>query len=135
MTNAAKGLYACGFASIDAYHWGVTELWHMKYFLLVIGLLAALIAALIYVPMKNGEPLLHPDKARQLLNETTKLLPSTTESKVEEELPAMYRWRDASGNWQFGQVPPIGVEAEPLQRKEVRSLSADEVRQGAPVQK
>jgi len=103
----------------------------MKYFLLVIGLLAALIAALIYVPMKNGESLLPPEKARQLLNEATGLLATADE----DELPAMYRWRDASGNWQFGQMPPVGVVAEPLEKKEVRSLSADEVRQGAPVQK
>lgn len=131
MTSAAKGLYACRFAGIEAHHWGVTELYHMKYFLLVIGLFAALIAALIYVPMKNGEPLLKPEKVRQLLNEATGLL-ATADG---DELPAMYRWRDASGNWQFGQVPPAGVVAEPLEKKEVRSLSADEVRQGVPVQK
>src|SRR5690554_7919414 len=100
------------------------SLGQMKYFLLVIGLLAALIAALIYVPMKNGESLLPPEKARQLLNEATGLLATADE----DELPAMYRWRDASGNWQFGQMPPVGVVAEPLEKKEVRSLSADEVR-------
>lgn len=101
----------------------------MKYFLLVIALAAAVLAALMYVPMENGQPLLQPDSFRQGINEATGLL----SDEQENELPAMYRWRDASGNWQFGQMPPPGVLAEPMEQKEIRTLSSEAIRQGTSV--
>lgn len=101
----------------------------MKYFLLVIALAAAVLAALLYVPMENGQPLLQPDRFRQTISEATGLFAG----EQQNELPAMYRWRDASGNWQFGQIPPPGVVAEPMEQKEIRTLSSEAVRQGTSV--
>ncbi|MEE4251362.1 MAG: DUF4124 domain-containing protein [Alcanivoracaceae bacterium] len=101
----------------------------MKYFLLVIALAAAVVAALMYVPMENGQPLLHPDRFRQGVADATGLL----SSEPQDELPAMYRWRDSSGNWQFGQVPPPGVVAEPMEQKEIRTMSPEAIRQGTSV--
>jgi hypothetical protein len=88
----------------------------MKYFFLLIALLAAVLAALMYVPMQNGQPLLNPDTLRQTLADGTALINAPEQD--EEALPAMYRWRDASGRWQFGQIPPPGVAAEPVEQKQ-----------------
>ncbi|MCC1495862.1 DUF4124 domain-containing protein [Alcanivorax sp. 1008] len=101
----------------------------MKYFLLVIALAAAVLAALMYVPMENGQPLIQPDSLRQGVSESTGLF----SAGQQDELPAMYRWRDSSGNWQFGQVPPPGVVAEPMEQKEIRTLSSEAIRQGTSV--
>lgn len=101
----------------------------MKYFLLVVGLLAAVVAALMYVPMENGQPLLQPDRARQALSDVTGLVADTDQ----DVLPVMYRWRDASGDWQFGKVPPAGVVAEPVEQKEIRTLSSEAIRRGTSV--
>ena len=101
----------------------------MKYFLLVIALAAGVLAALLYVPMENGQPLLQPDSFRQSITEATGML----SSEPQDELPAMYRWRDASGSWQFGQVPPPGVVAEPMAQQEIRTMSSEAVRQGTSV--
>jgi hypothetical protein len=100
----------------------------MKYFLLLIGLVAAVLAALMYVPLENGRPALDPDSMRQLLSESTAM---AVPAEEEEVLPAMYRWRDASGRWQYGQVPPPGVNAEPMEQKDTRTVSPEALRQGA----
>ncbi|MDF1628722.1 MAG: DUF4124 domain-containing protein [Alcanivoracaceae bacterium] len=101
----------------------------MKYFLLVIALAAAVLAALMYVPMENGQPLIQPDSLRQTVTESAGLFTD----EQQDELPAMYRWRDSSGSWQFGQVPPPGVVAEPMEQKEIRTLSSEAIRQGTSV--
>ena len=100
----------------------------MKYFLLLIGLVAAVLAALMFVPAENGRPVLNPDSMRQLLSESTSMVVPAEE---EEVLPAMYRWRDESGHWQYGQIPPPGVKAEPLEQKDTRTVSPEALRQGA----
>lgn len=99
----------------------------MKYFLLLVGLVAAVLAALMYVPAENGRPVLDPDSMRQLLSESTSMVIPAEE----EVLPAMYRWRDESGRWQYGQIPPPGVRAEPVEQKDTRTVSPDALRQGA----
>lgn len=99
----------------------------MKYFLLLIGLVIAVLAALMLVPVENGKPVLDPDSVGQLLSEST----SMVVAGEEEVLPAMYRWRDASGQWQYGQVPPPGVAAEPMEQKDTRTVSPEALRQGA----
>jgi len=100
----------------------------MKYFLLLIGLVIAVLAALMFVPAENGRPILDPDSVGQLLSESTSMV---VPGEEEEVLPAMYRWRDASGQWQYGQIPPPGVNAEPMEQKDTRTVSPEALRQGA----
>lgn len=75
--------------------------------LLLILVLAA--AFLFFYPMKNGKPLLSLDKLR------TQNLPDISLPDV--KLPTLrgdsasgqvtvYKWKDASGNWQFSNEPP-----------------------------
>jgi len=99
----------------------------MKYFLLLIGLVAAVLAALMLVPLENGRPALDPDTVRRLLSEST----SMAMQAEEEVLPAMYRWQDQAGRWQYGQIPPPGVRAEPMEQKDTRTVSPEALRQGA----
>ncbi|MFN3712340.1 MAG: DUF4124 domain-containing protein [Alcanivoracaceae bacterium] len=98
----------------------------MKYFLLVIGLLVAVAAALVLVPVKDGQPLVSFESVEKQLSEVG--LPRFGEEQ--ETLPTLYRWRDAQGQWQFGQVPPPGVVAEPVEQKNIRTLSPEQFRQG-----
>ncbi len=100
----------------------------MKYFLLLIGLLVVVLAALMYVPAENGRPVLDPDSIRQLLSDSTSIAVPADE---EEVLPAMYRWQDQAGRWQYGQIPPPGVRAEPVEQKDTRTVSPEALRQGA----
>jgi hypothetical protein len=35
----------------------------------------------------------------------------------------MYRWKDRNGNWQYGDRPPAGVQAEPVTLKETQRMN------------
>ncbi|PKM22642.1 MAG: DUF4124 domain-containing protein [Gammaproteobacteria bacterium HGW-Gammaproteobacteria-14] len=118
MTIHGSGLYACRFAANGARRDGAFS---MKYFFLVLVLIAAVIAALLYLPVDNGRPLLSPDTVKAWVE------PVDAES-APMEAPEMYRWQDSQGRWQYGSYPPAGVQAEPLAKKQVKTLSSDRVR-------
>ena len=96
----------------------------MRYLLLVIVLVALVVAGALYLPVKDGQPLLAADQLTQLV--TGAQAPAPTDSAAE-----IYRWRDASGQWQFGQIPPPGVVAEPVAPKQVQTIESERFRQGA----
>lgn len=100
----------------------------MKYFLLVVALIIALLAALMFVPVDDGKPLLSPSRVKATLEQTgVQMLDDHPDGWVDEAaLNQWYRWKDARGNWQYGDRPPPGVNAEPVEKKSVRTLSADE---------
>jgi len=99
----------------------------MRYLLVVIGLAVLVVLVAMYAPVKDGQPLLRPEQLQQLVPGAESVPESTL-------LPApaeIYRWRDASGAWQFGQVPPPGVQAELVQQKQIQIIESERFRQGA----
>jgi len=122
MTIPASGLYACRFAANGARTQGAENgVSTVKYFFLVLALLVAVIAAVLYLPVDNGRPLLSPA--------TVKAWVESVDTEAESmEAPQMYRWRDSQGVWQYGSYPPVGVQAEPLATKQVKTLSSERIR-------
>lgn len=101
----------------------------MKYLFLVIALVAAVVLAALYVPVKDGKPLLDPDQVKALASDPASALGGSISQAPAGE-PELYRWRDKRGNWQYGDVPPPGVAAEPVEVKPTKRLSPEAIRQG-----
>ncbi|MBF5055111.1 hypothetical protein Y5W_00405 [Alcanivorax sp. 521-1] len=40
----------------------------------------------------------------------------------------VYRWRDATGSWQYGQIPPPGVDVQTVEVEAPTIISAEEMR-------
>lgn len=99
----------------------------MKYFLLVIALIIAVVAALMFVPVQNGKPLLSPERVKATIEQTGIQVETAVDSGAwvdEDSLNQWYRWKDSHGNWQYGDRPPAGVVAEPVEKKSVKTVSA-----------
>ena len=98
----------------------------VKYFLLVLALIAAVVAALMFVPVKNGRPLLSPDHVQTMVEDVTGQqvpgLDSRSDDGVDQNV--WYRWQDSAGRWQYGQRPPPGVAAEEVEKKSIRTVPA-----------
>jgi hypothetical protein len=47
--------------------------------------------------------------------------------------PTYYRWRDASGNWQYGDRPPTGVQAELMTADNITVVPPVEIPDREPV--
>ena len=87
----------------------------MRYFLILLVLIAAVIAALFFVPLENGKPLLNWQQVEDNWQDPGQLLDGGVESLVNKsEQTTLFRWRDPQGNWQYGQIPPPGVDAEEM---------------------
>lgn len=75
--------------------------------LVALLLVAAVLAAPFFAFGPDGGPLLTPGHL---------LAPRLAVERVRERLGArqtvVYKWRDASGAWVYGEEPPAGVEAE-----------------------
>ena len=85
----------------------------MRYFLILLALVVAVIAALFTVPMKNGKPMLDWQHVKENWQEPDKLIEDGVEGLAgKSQETTLYRWRDPQGNWQYGQIPPPGVDAE-----------------------
>lgn len=104
----------------------------MKYLLIIIGLAVAVGAALMFVPVKDGKTLLSPGQVQQMLESTGAPVPEMAGDDSAEVLPTMFRWRDSKGNWQYGDRPPPGVEAEPVEEKSVQTLKDYKPQQDKP---
>ena len=97
----------------------------MKYFLLVVALIAAVVLLAMYVPVKDGRTLLDAEQIQSVV--TGSVQEGSTSQDVEDDLPqpgTMYRWKDHNGNWQYGDRPPAGVAAEPVTLKETQRLDS-----------
>lgn len=104
----------------------------MKYFFIVLALIAAVVLALMYVPVKDGRPLVEPGRVQttveQVLGATSGHTLDGKDAWLEpayEEV--LYRWQDGDGRWQYGDRPPPGVAAEPVEKKSVETISAGAV--------
>lgn len=99
----------------------------MKYFLLVIALIIAVVAALMFVPVQDGKPLLSPERVKATVEQTGIDIESANNMGGwldGADLNQWYRWKDSRGNWQYGDRPPPGVVAEPVEKKSVKTVSA-----------
>ncbi len=73
----------------------------MKLFYLLITLvLIAAVGAPFFLKGPTGQPLMRVD---QVIDDTVPSMPTR-----------VYRWQDKHGVWQFGESPPEGVVAEPV---------------------
>lgn len=98
----------------------------MKYFLLVVALIVAVVLAAMFVPIKDGKTLLDPDALKSAMTDLSGS-PMSGEQADESDLPeagGMYRWRDSSGGWQYGDRPPPGVQAEPVTLSRTQRMDA-----------
>ena len=87
----------------------------MRYFLILLVLIAAVVAALFFVPLENGKPLLNWQQVEGNWQDPDQLLDGGVESLVNKsEQTTLFRWRDPQGNSQYGQIPPPGVDAEEM---------------------
>lgn len=68
------------------------------YLLLTLILMAGLIGP-FFLKGPTGQPLITVDDVIE-------------DTPLERPPTPVYRWRDASGTWQFGEAPPDGVDAE-----------------------
>ncbi len=93
--------------------------------------LAGVIAALLFnVPIGHGKPLLDWQQARDNWTQPAQWLTTSWSSGGRSGEKRVYRWRDATGSWQYGQIPPPGVSAEPITVKAPDTISAEEMRGG-----
>jgi uncharacterized protein DUF4124 len=98
----------------------------MKYFVIVLALIAALVAALMLVPVKNGQPLLDPSRVKSTIDEAGGVVVGRQDAWVDEHVDdVLYRWKDSRGSWQYGDRPPPGVAAEVVEKKSVKTVPAD----------
>lgn len=101
----------------------------MKYFLLVIALLVAVVAALLYVPVKDGRPLVDINQVRATLDQGVAGLPgkeAADDDWMADHGDVLFRWKGSTGQWQYGDRPPAGVKAEMVEKKSIKTLTADE---------
>ena len=85
----------------------------MRYFLILIALIVALGVALFTVPLENGKPMLDWQHVEENWQQPDKLVDEGLDGLLgKSEETTLYRWRDPQGNWQYGQTPPPGVNAE-----------------------
>lgn len=107
----------------DPHIWGGYD---MKYFAIVLALIAALVAALMFVPVKNGQPLLNPARVKSSIDQASGTIAGRQDAWLSEHVDdVLYRWKDSRGNWQYGDRPPPGVAAEVVEKKSVRTVPAD----------
>lgn len=92
----------------------------MKYFLIIVALIVAVVLAALYAPIDNGKPLLSPDTLAQAISSGE--MPIITPSTASGTVPSMYKWQDKDGIWQYGQTPPPGMSAEPVQLNETQRM-------------
>lgn len=98
----------------------------MKYFAIVLALIAALVAALMFVPVKDGQPLLDPERVKSSIDQASGAVVGREDAWLAEHVDdVLYRWKDSGGNWQYGDRPPAGVAAEVVEKKSVRAVPAD----------
>jgi len=104
----------------------------MRYLLIIIVLLVVVLAALFTVPLGSGKPLLDWQHVEQNWQQPERLLDRKISPWMEEsgESAEMYRWRDPQGNWQYGQIPPPGVQAGPFTVKNPTTITAEKMRGG-----
>ncbi len=104
----------------------------MRFMLIIIALLAMVLAAIFMVPLGGGKPLLDWQYVERHWQQPERLLDRRISPWFEEngESVEMYRWRDPQGNWQYGQIPPPGVQAEPFTVKAPETITAEEMRGG-----
>ena len=104
----------------------------MRYLLIIIVLLVVVLAALFTVPLGSGKPLLDWQHVEQNWQQPERLLDRKISPWMEEsgDSAEMYRWRDPQGNWQYGQIPPPGVQAEPFTVKNPTTITAEKMRGG-----
>jgi hypothetical protein len=93
----------------------------MKYLLIVVGLIIVVAAAVYFVPVKDGKTLVEAGTFDRFLKSAGV---SSQEASSDGQV-TMYRWRDQYGNWRYGDVPPKGVDAEPITVGEVETADPD----------
>lgn len=104
----------------------------MKYLLLVVFLAVAVVLTGLYLPLRDGRPLLAGDRLDNVFREMETVSGGNIpESLKGQGTPSYYKWRGPNGNWQYGDRPPPGVDAEPVKSGRVQTLTPDEIR-GAP---
>ncbi|MGB1465715.1 MAG: DUF4124 domain-containing protein [Alcanivorax nanhaiticus] len=85
----------------------------MRYFLILIVLAVAVGAALFTVPLEGGKPLLDWRHIERNWQQPDKLIDDGFDGLTgKPQETTVFRWRDTRGNWQYGQTPPPGVDAE-----------------------
>lgn len=105
----------------------------MKYLLLVIFLAAAVVLAGLYVPLRDGRPLLEGGRLDRVFQSMEDVSGADVPDSVGgQRVPSYYKWRGPNGNWQYGDHPPPGVEAEPVEAGRVQTLTPEEMRGGPP---
>lgn len=92
----------------------------MKYFLIIVALIVAVVLAALYAPIDNGKPLITPNTFEQAISSGE--IPTITTSSQSSTVPNMYKWQDQDGIWQYGQTPPPGISAEPVQLNETQRM-------------
>ncbi|MDX1804690.1 MAG: DUF4124 domain-containing protein [Alcanivorax sp.] len=107
----------------------------MRYLLIVIVLAVALVAALFMVPVDHGRPLLNWQYAKNHWQQPEQWLddPKAVLNSHQSHARELYRWRDGAGNWQYGQIPPSGVQAEPVTVKAPTTITSEQMRGGQGV--
>jgi hypothetical protein len=99
----------------------------MKIFnkLLILMVLAAL-AGPFFLKKPDGTPFLN---WRDFIPQNP--LESVKESVVPSPPKKMYKWKDAKGHWQFGDMPPEGVAAQEMQVKtQINEMKTIELPEG-----
>lgn len=101
----------------------------MKYFLLVIALIAAVVAALLYMPVKDGKPLVDIDQVKATIDQAAGTAGNQGEAEADwmaDHGDVLFRWKNSDGQWQYGDRPPAGVQAEMVEKKSIRTVTADQ---------
>lgn len=103
----------------------------MKYLLLVVFLAVAVVLAAWFVPLRDGRPLLEGGRLDRVFQGMEDVSGADIPDSFEgQRAPSYYKWRGPNGNWQYGDHPPPGVQAEPVEAGRVQTLTPEEIRGG-----
>lgn len=108
--------------------WGKSVV--MRIPVIAIVLFVVVVTAAFVVPVRHGgKPALDWRQVRDHWRHPGQWLAAPGSRAGGEEMRA-YRWRDARGNWQYGRIPPPGVDTQSVTIKAPTVITPEEMRGG-----
>ena len=100
----------------------------MRYPVTLLMLGGVFAVASFTVSLGHGEPLLDWQRMRDHWSQPDQWLTSSRLLDGGGAGRRVYRWRDATGSWQYGQIPPPGVDVQTVEVEAPTIISAEEMR-------
>lgn len=98
----------------------------MRYLGIFVVLASVSFTLLFKVPIGHGKPLLGWQQARDNWTQPARWLTTAWPNSGNGQ-QRIYRWRDATGSWQYGRIPPPGVKVRTVDLKAPTVVTAEKI--------